>query len=153
VEELISLGQVAGALSGKGSKDKATFIPHIYITAQNGWIEAFLKSNAYIPYEAVKKLDIPDPKQFLRNRYSTGDYLFLETCLLPKSTLDRVEGGLEDVASSGTWAEISSLFPAGVDDQDITQVIENLIVTKKLKVRAFEKICPIIVAFTNRSID
>ncbi|OQV20764.1 E3 UFM1-protein ligase 1 [Hypsibius exemplaris] len=134
VEELISLGEISGILSGKGSKDKSTFIPHIYTTAQTAWIEAFLKSNSYIPYNAVKKLDIGDPKQFLKNRYSVGDeYLFLETCILSKTALDRVEGGLEDVAASGTWTEIGGLFPAGVDDQDVAEVIETLLTTKKIK--------------------
>ncbi|GAU95570.1 hypothetical protein RvY_07169-2 [Ramazzottius varieornatus] len=133
VEELITLGEVSGTLSGKGSKDKSIFIPHVYITAQNAWVDAFLKSNRYIPYDAVKKLDISEPKAFLKNRYSTADFLFLTTCIVPESVLDQVENGIEDVASSGTWTEVSGLLPAGVDEADVAEVVTNLISSKKLK--------------------
>ena len=133
VEELITLGEISGALSGKGSKDKSTFIPHVYTTAQNTWVDAFLRSNTYIPYDAVRKLDIAEPKTFLKNRYSANDFLFLTTCIVPKSVLDQVESGIEEVASSGSWTEISGFLPAGVDEADIAEVVTNLITSKKLK--------------------
>lgn len=133
VEELVSLGEVAGSFSGQGRKDKATFVPHVYITAQNAWIDAFLKSNSYIPFDAVKKLDIADPKSFLKNRYSATDFLFLDSCIIPKSILERVEGGVEDVLSSGSWTEANTLFPSGLEENDIAAVVDSLIAQKKFK--------------------
>lgn len=127
------MGEVAGTLSGQGRKDKATFVPHVYTAAQNAWIDAFLKSNSYIPYETVKNLDISDPKQFLKHRYSSADFMFLESSLVSNNILSRAEGGIEDVLSSGMWTEISTLFPSGIDPQDTAKVLNKLIESKKFK--------------------
>ncbi|XP_055357185.1 E3 UFM1-protein ligase 1-like [Paramacrobiotus metropolitanus] len=133
VEELVSLGEVSGTLSGQGRKDKASFVPNVYSNAQNTWVKDFLSSNAYVAYDMLKRFDIADPIHFLKSRYATSDFMFLNTCMIPNSTFARVEGVLEDFMSTGTWMEGVGLFPSGMDEEDVAALLQKLMSSKKFK--------------------
>ena len=47
LEELITLGRLAGTLAG-GRQDKASYIPDIYTQSQNEWVDNFYKQNGYL---------------------------------------------------------------------------------------------------------
>jgi len=43
----VSSGRLAGSLTG-GRHDKASYIPDVYVKAQNDWVDNFYKQNGYL---------------------------------------------------------------------------------------------------------
>ena len=63
----------------------------------------------FIEYDALSRLGIDEPHEFISNRYSkdkmSGDLLLLSTCCVGKAVMSRIEGMVEEVLGSAEWAD------------------------------------------------
>ena len=57
-------------------------------------------------YDALSRLGIDDPQEYVSRRYGCKDIVQLSTCCVGRSVVTRVEGALEEVVGSGEWVDV-----------------------------------------------
>lgn len=57
-------------------------------------------------YDALSRLGIDDPQEYISRRYGSKDIVQLSTCCVGRSVVTRVEGALEEVVGSGEWVDV-----------------------------------------------
>ncbi|XP_053396896.1 E3 UFM1-protein ligase 1-like isoform X2 [Mercenaria mercenaria] len=104
LEELVNSKVLHGTLSGR--QDNATYIPDIYTKSQNEWVDSFYKQNGYLEYDALKRLGISDPKDFIKKRFKCEHMIYLGTCCMGRALQEQVEASMEEALADGTWVDI-----------------------------------------------
>ncbi|KAL4233241.1 E3 UFM1-protein ligase 1 [Mactra antiquata] len=121
LEELVNTKVLAGSISGR--LDKATYIPHIYTKSQNEWVDNFFRQNGYLEYDALKRLGITDPKDFIKKRFKGEQLLFLSTCCTGHTILDQIEVSVEEALNDGSWVDIMPLLPSVFSNKDANTLL------------------------------
>jgi hypothetical protein len=57
--------------------------------------------NGQIAYDSLKKLAIPNPKQYLEGKYPDG--IALETVFVHPSLVNQLDAAVEEALANGTW--------------------------------------------------
>eukprot|EP00731_Ephydatia_muelleri_P001090 Em0001g1090a len=122
LNDLISTGQLLGSIHGR--TEKAVYIPEIYIKLQNSWVDSFLASNGYLEYDAISRLGIDSPQEYLTRRYGNQTTLLkLETCCVGQLVQTRVEAAIEEVQSSNSWVDIMTILPSPCTPADGNKIL------------------------------
>lgn len=100
------------------------FIPAIHSREQNDWISKFYKSNHYIEYDVLSRMDIKQPKVFLKKSFPDG--IPLKTCIVSPSLLSQVEFLIEDCIASNGWIDISTIVPPAIETEDIELMLAEI---------------------------
>jgi hypothetical protein len=128
VQRLLSNKELAGDLQGR--QDKAVYIPHVYVRNQNNWVDSFLGNNGYLEYDALSRLGISNPQTFVYQRYSgdvqSSNLVLLSSCCVGKTVIGKVEGALEEMLTSGMWADIMPLLPSPCTLQDAGLLLHHI---------------------------
>lgn len=119
VEESIKEGRLKAILEDR------LFTPNIYIRKQNEYIEKFFASNSYIEYDMITRLDIKQPKAFLKRRFPQG--LALDTCYIGHDLVTQVEGLIESIVPTGGWIDISAIIPPAIQPDDIEMIVQSIL--------------------------
>ncbi|WAR06782.1 UFL1-like protein [Mya arenaria] len=135
LEELVGTGRLAGTISG-GRQDKATYIPDVYTRSQNDWVDSFYKQNGYLEYDAMRRLGISDPKEFIRKRFKSESPVHLTSCSVGRGILDQVEASVEEALTDGLWVDIMPLLPSIFSPKDA-----NTLLTSCLKKHSGAIVC------------
>lgn len=60
----------------------------------------------YVEYDSLTRLEITDPKNYLRKCLNNKSIIFLETCASGQNILGQVQAAIEDVVTTSSWVDI-----------------------------------------------
>uniref|UniRef100_A0A3Q3XBB7 E3 UFM1-protein ligase 1 n=1 Tax=Mola mola TaxID=94237 RepID=A0A3Q3XBB7_MOLML len=124
LEELVDSGRLKGSIVG-GRQDKAVYIPDIYAKTQNAWVDSFLQQNGYLEFDALLRLGIPDPCNYIKKRFKSNKLLFLTAACMGQALVDQVEASVEEAVNSATWTDIQPIVPSCLSVEDIGMLINQ----------------------------
>ncbi|XP_060093344.1 E3 UFM1-protein ligase 1 [Heteronotia binoei] len=125
LEELVNAGRLKGTVVG-GRQDKAVFVPDIYARTQSNWVDSFFKQNGYLEFDALSRLGIPDPVNYIKKRYKSLQLLFLKTSCVGQEIMDQVEASVDEAINSGTWVDIVPLLPSSLSAEDASMLLQQV---------------------------
>jgi len=125
-EELIRTARLPGVLTGGRTAAKASYIPHSYARAQSDWVESFYSSNGYLEYDAVSRLGISDPTQFIKKKYcAVPGLVYLSSCCVGPGIVEQLEVSIDEALSSGGWCDVLPLLPSTLSTEDGAQLVQT----------------------------
>ncbi|KAJ7553269.1 hypothetical protein O6H91_06G090400 [Diphasiastrum complanatum] len=128
LNELVNEGAIKGTLRGGGT----SWIPAVFAHSQRSSVEAFFSQNGYISFDAVRKLSIPQPKQFLQAKYPES--IALETVFVHQSYISLMDAAAEEAIDAGGWFDALQLVPSSFGTHDTVALLSScLSVQKALK--------------------
>lgn len=126
LEELVNSARLKGSVVG-GRQDKAIYIPDIYSKAQSTWVESFLKQNGYLEFEALTRLGIPDPINYIKKRFKSSRLLFLKTACVGRTIVDQLEASVEEAINSATWVDLQPMLPSILSEEDVGILLNEVL--------------------------
>lgn len=121
IETLIAEGDLKGSIHS-GTK---TFTPEIFSKTQKEYVDTFYKQNLYLEYATLSKIGITEPRGYCITRFP--DSISLKTCCVSQTFLFQLDSTIEECINSKSFAEISSILPSVLTEQDV-----SILVTKCL---------------------
>lgn len=123
VEGLVKEGKIDACIENR------QFIPASYVRQQNEYINKFYTSNSYIEYDVLSRMDIKQPKAFLKKKFPDG--VQLKTCYISPTMISQVELMLDETVTSNGWIDVSTIVPTSIETEDIQEILA--IIFKKSK--------------------
>ncbi|GAB2274298.1 hypothetical protein Dimus_009064 [Dionaea muscipula] len=111
---LVREGAIVGSL-----RAGVHWTPMVFATAQKDCVDSFFSQNSFISYDALHKLGIPQPVQYLQVscfpatqfRYPEG--IPLVTIFIHSSLIEMLDAAIEDAIESNSWYNLTvSLAPS-----------------------------------------
>ncbi|XP_053712431.1 E3 UFM1-protein ligase 1-like [Synchiropus splendidus] len=124
LEELVNTGRLKGTVVG-GRQDKAIYVPDIYSKTQSAWIDSFLLQNGYLEFDALLRLGIPDPSNYIKKRFKSNKLLFLQSACVGQTLMDQVEASVEEAVNSSLWSDIQAILPTCMSVEDMEMLIQQ----------------------------
>ncbi|KAL9678761.1 hypothetical protein QQ045_016611 [Rhodiola kirilowii] len=93
----------------------------IFAIAQKECVDSFFSQNSFISYDALHKLAIPQPAQYLQIRYHEG--ILLDTLFVHPSMVGMLNFAADDVIEYGTWFDALSVLPTSFGLQDASNFL------------------------------
>jgi hypothetical protein len=59
-----------------------------------------------LEYDAMKRLGISDPKDFIKKRFKSDNLIYLSTCCTGRAIQEQIEASVEEALADGTWVDI-----------------------------------------------
>ena len=87
-------------------------------------------SNGYLEYDAVTRLGISDPKQYIRKRFPDSGLVFLSSCCISGSIVEQMEVAVEEALNSGSWVDILPLLPSVLGPEDARQLVQTTLANR-----------------------
>nr|XP_043635591.1 E3 UFM1-protein ligase 1 homolog [Erigeron canadensis] len=113
---LVKEGQVLGSV-----RAGVHWTPSVFAIAQKECVDSFFSQNSVVSYEALHKLGISQPVQFLQSRYPEG--IPLVTLFVHPSTIEMLDSAVEDVIDRGSWIDSLSVLPTSFSSQDANKML------------------------------
>ncbi|KAH9701045.1 E3 UFM1-protein ligase 1-like [Citrus sinensis] len=113
---LVKEGEVLGSV-----RAGAHWTPTVFAIAQRECIDSFFSQNSFISYDALHKLGISQPVQFLQSRYPEGKHLV--TVFVHPSMIEILDAATEDAVERGSWIDSLSVLPASFGSQDASKIL------------------------------
>ncbi|KAI7751445.1 hypothetical protein M8C21_001181 [Ambrosia artemisiifolia] len=113
---LVKEGQVLGSV-----RAGVHWTPSVFTIAQKECVDSFYSQNSVVSYEALHKLGIAQPTQFLQARYPEG--IPLVNLFVHPSTVDMLDAAVEDAIERGSWIDSLSVLPASFVSQDAHKLL------------------------------
>ncbi|XP_024981037.1 E3 UFM1-protein ligase 1 homolog isoform X2 [Cynara cardunculus var. scolymus] len=113
---LVKEGQVLGSV-----RAGVHWTPSVFAIAQKECVDSFFSQNSVVSYEALHKLGITQPIQFLQSRYPEG--IPLVTLFVHPSTVEMLDAAVEDAIERGSWIDSLSVLPASFGPQDAHKML------------------------------
>lgn len=129
-EELLKDGRLPGSLSGGRVSDRTTYIPNIYATSQNEWVDNFFKQNGYLEYDSLSRLGIQDVKAYIQRRFKNEKLIFLGSCCIGSSIFEQVESMVQEAMVTGSWVDVQPILPSVLSTEDAHQVVTYILKSK-----------------------
>lgn len=117
LHQLIADGEVKGSLRG----GNAVYTPAVFAGAQRGSVEAFFSQNGHITYDALRKLNVPQPKQYLQEMYKDG--VALDTVFVHPSTISQLDAVAEEAIAGNSWFDALPLVPPSAGATDAAKLV------------------------------
>ncbi|KAH9661231.1 E3 UFM1-protein ligase 1-like [Citrus sinensis] len=113
---LVKEGEVLGSV-----RAGAHWTPTVFAIAQRECIDSFFSQNSFISYDALHKLGISQPVQFLQSRYPEGKHLV--TVFVHPAMIEILDAATEDAVERGSWIDSLSVLPASFGSQDASKIL------------------------------
>ncbi|XP_073014815.1 E3 UFM1-protein ligase 1 homolog [Primulina eburnea] len=113
---VVKEGEILGSL-----RAGVNWTPSVFATAQKEYVDAFFSQNSFISYEALQKLGIPQPIQFLQSRYPEG--IALVTVFAHGSLIEMLDASVEDTIEHGSWFNSLSVLPPSFVPEDASKIL------------------------------
>ncbi|XP_031828803.1 UFM1 specific ligase 1 isoform X1 [Nomia melanderi] len=123
LDNLQEMKQIPGVIAGKQGT-KSFYVPTIYSKSQNEWVENFYKQNGYLEYDALNRLGISDPPNFVKRHFPNEDIILLDSVAVGSTINDQVYANIEDAVASGSFVDISPLLPSVFTDKDMEMLLK-----------------------------
>ncbi|XP_076242490.1 UFM1 specific ligase 1 [Calliopsis andreniformis] len=129
LDSLQEMKQVPGVVAGKQGTN-SLYVPSIYTKCQNEWVENYYKQNGYLEYDALSRLGISDPPNFIKRYFPNENIIFLDSVAVGTTITDQVDTNIEEAITTGSFVDISPLLPSVFTDKDMEMLLKA--VEKKL---------------------
>ncbi|XP_059315182.1 E3 UFM1-protein ligase 1 homolog [Lycium ferocissimum] len=113
---LVKEGEILGSL-----RAGVHWTPSVFATAQKDCVDSFFSQNSFITYEALQKLGIPQPSQFLQSRYPDG--ISLDSTFAHPSIIEMLDAAVEDAIERNSWIDSLSVLPSSFGSQDAFKIL------------------------------
>ncbi|XVF05585.1 hypothetical protein REPUB_Repub05bG0185300 [Reevesia pubescens] len=113
---LVKEGKVLGTL-----RAGVHWTPTVFAIAQKECVDSFFSQNSFISYDALQKLGISQPNQFLQSRYPEG--MPLVTAFVHPSMIEMLDAAIEDAIERGSWLDSLSVLPTSFGAQDASKIL------------------------------
>ncbi|XP_023030297.2 UFM1 specific ligase 1 [Leptinotarsa decemlineata] len=124
-EQSAMYGSLTGKLAG------AQYIPNIYAKSQNEWVNHFYRQNGYIEFDALSRIGISDHKNYLKKQLSNEDYKTLDSCIVSKSILERIEADIDECIASKSFIDLQTNLPSVFNEIDEQMVLDTILSNQK----------------------
>lgn len=116
------------------SKQKgALYIPYVYTKTQSDWVDVFYKQNGYLEYDAVARLGVSAPLNFIKRQLATQDCTYLKKCCVDQRIIGQIEAALEECIVTGSYLDASTILPSIMSEEDIADIIAVVLKPNKQK--------------------
>lgn len=106
------------------SKQKgALYIPHIYSKTQADWVDSFYRQNGYLEYDAVARLGVSSPLNFIKRQLADDNCTYLKKCCVDQRIIEQIESELEECITSGTYLDALTILPSVMTEDDVADVL------------------------------
>ncbi|CAG9822394.1 unnamed protein product [Phaedon cochleariae] len=119
-----------GSLTSKQSG--AQYVPNVYARSQNDWVNQFYKQNGYLEYDALTRLGISDHKNYIKKQLASEEYKTLNSLIVSKNILERMEADIEECISSKSFLDMQSNLPSVFNQKDIEMVLDLILTGQRL---------------------
>ncbi|CAM8879117.1 unnamed protein product [Rhodiola kirilowii] len=113
---ILKEGEILGSL-----RAGTHWTPTVFAIAQKECVDSFFSQNSFISYDALHKLAIPQPAQYLQTRYPEG--IPLVTLFVHPSMIEMLNAAADDAIEHGTWFDALSVLPTSFGLQDASKVL------------------------------
>lgn len=116
------------------SKQKgALYIPYVYTKTQSDWVDVFYKQNGYVEYDAVARLGVSAPLNFIKKQLAMQDCTYLKKCCVDQRIIGQIEAALEECIVTGSYLDASTILPSIMSEEDIADIIAVVLKPNKQK--------------------
>ncbi|XP_003700994.2 UFM1 specific ligase 1 [Megachile rotundata] len=123
LDSLQEMKQIPGIIAGKQGTN-SLYIPTIYSKSQNEWVDNFYKQNGYLEYDALTRLGISDPPNFIKRHFPNENMIFLDSVAIGTNIMDQVDANIEEAVATGSFIDISPLLPSVFTDKDMEMLLK-----------------------------
>lgn len=123
LDSLQEMKQIPGVVAGKQGTN-CLYVPTIYSKSQNEWVDNFYKQNGYLEYDALTRLGISDPPNFVKRHFPNEDIAFLDSVAVGTTIRDQVDSNIEEAIVTGSFVDISPLLPSVFSDKDMEMLLK-----------------------------
>lgn len=123
LDSLQEMKQIPGVVAGKQGTN-SLYIPSIYSKSQNEWIDNFYKQNGYLEYDALTRLGISDPPNFIKRHFPNENIAFLHSVAVGASIRDQIDSNIEEAIITGSFVDISPLLPSVFSNKDMEMLLK-----------------------------
>ncbi|XWS28894.1 hypothetical protein CRYUN_Cryun25bG0111000 [Craigia yunnanensis] len=113
---LVKEGEVLGTL-----RAGVHWTPTVFAMAQKECVDSFFSQNSFISYDALQKLGISQPIQFLQPRYPQG--IPLVTAFVHPSMIEMLDAAIEVAIECGSWLDSLSVLPTSFGAKDASKIL------------------------------
>ncbi|XP_004251298.2 E3 UFM1-protein ligase 1 homolog [Solanum lycopersicum] len=113
---LVKEGEILGSL-----RAGVHWTPSVFAIAQKDCVDSFFSQNSFVTYQALQKLGIPQPSQFLQSRYPDG--ISLDSTFAHPSIIEMLDAAVEDAIERNSWIDSLSVLPASFGSQDAFKIL------------------------------
>ncbi|GAA0147500.1 ubiquitin-protein ligase [Lithospermum erythrorhizon] len=111
-------GEILGSL-----RAGVQWTPLVFATAQKECVDALFSQGSFISYDALHKLGITQPLQFLQSRYAEG--IPLDTVFAHPSIVEMLDAAMEDAIERESWIDALSVLPPAFASQDASKILST----------------------------
>ena len=129
LDSLQEMKEVPGVVAGKQGTN-SLYVPTIYSKSQNEWVENFYKQNGYLEYDALTRLGISDPPNFVKRHFPNENIVFLDSVAVGATITDQLDANIEEAIATRSIVDISPFLPSVFSDKDMEMLLKA--VEKKL---------------------
>lgn len=123
LDSLQEMKQIPGIVAGKQGTN-SLYVPTIYSKSQNDWVVNFYKQNGYLEYDALNRLGISDPSNFVKRHFPNENITFLDSVAVGTTLLDQVDANIEEAVATGSFVDISPLLPSVFSYKDMEMLLK-----------------------------
>ncbi|XP_015058881.1 E3 UFM1-protein ligase 1 homolog [Solanum pennellii] len=113
---LVKEGEILGSL-----RAGVHWTPSVFAIAQKDCVDSLFSQNSFVTYQALQKLGIPQPSQFLQSRYPDG--ISLDSTFAHPSIIEMLDAAVEDAIERNSWIDSLSVLPASFGSQDAFKIL------------------------------
>uniref|UniRef100_A0A6P7GGM9 E3 UFM1-protein ligase 1 homolog n=1 Tax=Diabrotica virgifera virgifera TaxID=50390 RepID=A0A6P7GGM9_DIAVI len=124
-DQTVSYGSLTGRMAG------AQYIPNVYARSQNEWVSHFYKQNSYLEFDALSRLGITDQKTYIKKQLANQDYQILNSCVVSKTILDRVEADIDECIASKSFIDLQINLPSVFNQTDQEMILDLVLSNQK----------------------
>lgn len=136
LESLQEMMQVPGVVTGKQGGN-SIYVPSIYSKTQSEWVDNFYKQNGYLEYDALTRLGISDPRNFVKRHFPNENLTLLDTVAVGSTILDQVDANIDETLSSESFMDIYPLLPSVFSSQDIETILKETLKRTKRNIHIY----------------
>ncbi|GBG79287.1 hypothetical protein CBR_g29437 [Chara braunii] len=117
LSSLVSEGAIYGTLRG----GTASWNPAVFLRSQKEAVETFFSQNGFILYESLKKLAVPQPKQFMQAKYPDG--VALSTAYVHASVVSQLDAAADEAIQGKSWCDAVPLLTPVLSEADVAELL------------------------------
>ncbi|KAG7188881.1 hypothetical protein KM043_008487 [Ampulex compressa] len=146
LDSLQDMKQIPGVVTGKQGGN-SVYVPSIYSKSQNEWVENFYKQNGYLEYDALSRLGISDPPNFIKRHFPNKEMVFLNSVAVGTAIIDQVDANIEEANATGSFVDICPLLPSVFTDKDSEILLKLATKNTKFNIHIFARTVAVSDAF------
>lgn len=145
LDSLQEIKQVPGVVTGK--QGGSIYVPTIYSKSQIEWVKSFYRQNGYLEYDALTRLGISDPLNFIKRHFQNETIIFLKSVAAGTIITDQVDANIDEIVATGSFIDICPLLPSVFSSEDAEILLKLATKKTKTNVHIFAKTVAVSDAF------